>query len=270
MQPSFRSFGGILFLALIIIALCPAGAALENSTQNFVTGSSAIPVAVSPSGAGLIYVTSTARILYAMSEIGYMPRFLAYLNAQRFPVAAIVLNFIIGMFLFLPLPGWQAMVSFLVSGMVISYAMGPVALLCLRLELPNEQRQFRLPFPRLICLAAFYFCNLISYWTGWDTMKKLAVAILIGFAFFALAYLRGKIKRDVLGFKVVFWIVPYLGGLIIISYLGSFGGGKNIIPFGWDFLVIALFSAVVLYLAVMTRASQTVEKFALLKMSAMA
>ena len=91
-----------------------------------------IDAAVSPSGAGLIYVTSTARILYAMSQIGYMPRWLSYLNNQQFPVAAILTNFVLGMMVFLPFSGWQAMVSFLVSGMVISYAIGPIALLCLR------------------------------------------------------------------------------------------------------------------------------------------
>lgn len=224
-----------------------------------------IDAAVSPSGAGLIYVTSTARILYAMSQIGYLPRFLSYLNKQDFPVAAIFLNFAIGMLLFLPFPGWQAMVSFLVSGMVISYAMGPIALLCLRLELPDEKRQFRLPFAHLFCLLAFYFCNLITFWTGWETIYKLGIAILIGFVFFLFAYIRGSIDRNLLGLKSIFWVVPYLGGLTLISYLGSFGGGKNIIPFGWDFLVIALFSTVVLYLAVFTRATKRSDSFANLK-----
>ncbi len=220
-----------------------------------------IDAAVSPSGAGLIYVTSTARILYAMSKIGYMPRFLSFLNKQDFPVMAIFVNFVIGMFLFLPLPGWQAMVSFLVSGMVISYAMGPIALLCLRLELPEQERKFRLPFANIFCLLAFYFCNLISYWTGWDTMYKLAIAIVIGFVFFGIACARGGIKQTSLGMKSAIWVVPYLGGLVLLSYLGSFGG-KNVIPFGWDFLAIAIFSAVILYLAVLSRRSAVSEEYA--------
>lgn len=218
-----------------------------------------IDAAVSPSGAGLIYVTSTARILYAMSQIGYVPRFLSYLNKQRFPVAAIFLNFAIGMLLFLPFSGWQAMVSFLVSGMVISYAIGPIAVLCLRLELPNQKRQFRLPFSHISCLLAFYFCNLISYWTGWDTLYKLGISILIGFVFFGFSYFRGNMNQKPLGMKSIFWVLPYLGGLMLISYLGSFGGGRNLIPFGWDFLVIALFSIVILYLAVLTRVTNLSE-----------
>ncbi len=213
-----------------------------------------IDAVVSPSGAGLIYVTSTARILYAMSQIGYLPRWLQYLNKQNFPVAAIMVNFVLGMLLFLPLPGWQAMVSFLVSGMVISYAMGPISLLCMRLEMPNEKRLFRLPAARLVCPIAFYFCNLLSYWCGWETIYKLAVAMAIGILFFIIASIRGRLTVPGLGLKSGLWIAPYLSGLVLISYLGAFGG-KNVIPFGWDFLVIGIFSLVILYLAVRNRAS---------------
>ena len=215
--------------------------------------------AVSPLGAGLIYVTSTARILYAMSEIGFVSRWLMHLNKQELPIAAIFFNFVLGMFLFLPLPGWQAMVSFLVSGMVISYAIGPIALLCLRLELPHKTRLFRLPAANFLCLLAFYFCNLISYWTGWDTIYKLAIAILIGFAFFFIACVKGQLRNKNLDLKSAIWILPYLGGLTLMSYLGSFGG-KNVIPFGWDFLVIAIFSFVILRLAVATRIRMEVEQ----------
>lgn len=218
-----------------------------------------IDAAVSPAGAGLIYVTSTARILYAMSKIGYMPSWLTKLNHQNFPVAAILVNFVLGMFLFLPFPGWQAMVSFLVSGMVISYAIGPIALLCMRYELPDEKRHFRVPFAPVFCACAFYFCNLLSYWTGWDTIYKLAIAMVIGMMFFIAAVIRRRIPVDSLGLKSALWIIPYFSGLFLISYYGAFGG-LNVIPFGWDFLVIAIFSVVILYLAVKNRAAFSGEK----------
>lgn len=212
-----------------------------------------VDAVVSPAGAGLIYVTSTARILYAMSQIGYLPRWLQYMNKQNFPVAAIAVNFILGMLLFLPLPGWQAMVSFLVSGMVISYAMGPIALLCMRIEMPHQHRGFKLPAANVICPLAFYFCNLLSYWCGWETIYKLAIAVVIGLIIFIIAGMRGRLRASELGLKSGLWMIPYISGLVAISYLGAFGG-KNIIPFGWDFLVIGLFSIIMLYVAVKNRA----------------
>ena len=214
---------------------------------------------VSPLGAGLIYVTSTARTVYALSKNGYFPQFLSLLNSKGFPVFAIALNFILGMFLFLPFPGWQAMVSFLVSAIVIAYAMGPISLLCLRLQLPNEKRPFRLPFANTICILAFYCCNLIAYWTGWQTLSKLAIAMVIGLVLLIIAYSRNLFPRTDFGFKALFWLAPYLVGLFVISYLGSFGG-KGLIPFGWDFLVIGIFSIAIMILAIMTRLGSAVEK----------
>lgn len=207
---------------------------------------------ISPLGAGLIYVTATARILYAISRLGFVPKFISKLNHQRFPVWAIVVNFVLGMFSFLPLPGWQAMVNFLVSAMVITYAMGPIALMCLRLTLPDKERPFRLPAANILCPMAFYCCNLFSYWTGWETISKLSVMLGVGLVLFAVAYIRGNVQINNKELRSASWIIPYLLGLVFISYLGSFGG-KNIIPFGWDFLIIGIFSIVILYLAVRTR-----------------
>jgi amino acid transporter len=212
-----------------------------------------VDAAVSPLGAGFVYTTSTARIIYAMGQNGYLSSRFARLNKNNFPAWAIGLNFIVGMFLFLPLPGWQNMVSFLVSAVVIAYAMGPIALVCLREQLPNQKRPFRLPAAKTICLLAFYFCNLMCFWTGWNTMSKLAIALVIGFILFIAAYLRGSIDKTRAGLKAVLWIAPYLAGLTIISYLGSYGNGLNVLPFGWDFLVIAIFSAAIFYLAIITR-----------------
>jgi amino acid transporter len=226
---------------------------------------------ISPLGAGLIYVTATARILYAMSRIGYVPKFLSRLNRQRFPVWAIAVNFVLGMLSFLPLPGWQAMVNFLVSAIVITYAMGPIALMCLRLSLPDKKRPFKLPFAPVICLLAFYCCNLFSYWTGWETISKLGVVLSIGVVIFAISYVRGSVKVEWNEIKTAFWILPYLAGIISISYLGSFGG-HGYIPFGWDFLIIALFSLGIFQMAIKSRVildSKVVSDFLLSESAAL-
>ena len=187
-------------------------------------------------------------------------RCFSHINKKGFPIAAIGLNFLLGMFLFLPLPGWQAMVSFLVSAVVISYAIGPISLLCLRAQLPDIYRPFRLPTANITCAAAFYCCNLISYWTGWDTIWKLAIAMAIGIALMFLAYFRGLIAKDRFGLRSIFWLGPYLVGLFLISYLGSFGG-KGYITFGWDFLVIGIFSMAILSLAFATRQGATLAEY---------
>lgn len=224
-----------------------------------------IDAMVSPMGAGLIYVTSTSRIIYAMSKNKYLPEKLSRVNQQNFPMWAIGLNFIVGMMLFLPLPGWQNMVSFLVSAVVISYTMGPIALLCFRLQLPEATRGFKMPMAKFSCFLAFYFCNLMCYWTGWDTISKLAIALLIGFGFFIFNSLRKKVALKTLGLKAAFWLIPYLIGLVLISYFGSFGG-KNLITFGWDFLIIGIFSFAMLWIAVAVAAENIAQNYVAFKM----
>ena len=213
---------------------------------------------ISPLGAGLIYVTSTARILYALSKIGYAPKFLSRLNKQHFPVYAILVNFSLGMLSFLPLPGWQSMVSFLISAMVITYAMGPIALVSLRMTMPHKERPFRLPAANILCLIAFYSCNLFSYWTGWETISKLAIILGLGLTVFMLGIVRRQFKINYKEFKSGMWIIPYLSGLILFSYLGAYGG-KNIVPFGWDFVLLGIFSLAIFYLAIRSRLAFTSE-----------
>ena len=61
--------------------------------------------------------------------------------------------------------------------------------------------------------------------------------------------LRPKGERLDLKIKHGWWVIVYISFLTVISYLGSFGGGTNYIPFGWDFLVLAIFSVAIFYLA---------------------
>lgn len=209
-----------------------------------------VDAVVSPLGAGSVYVSSNARIAYAMSLKGYFPKLLAHLNNKELPTKAIYFNTVIGILLFLPLPNWQNMVSFLVSIMVVSYAMGPIALISMRKFSQPSPGAFKLPCAQILGLIGFYFCNLISYWTGWSTMSKFSMALGLGVIVFIIAYFRmDRSAKANMGFRSLIWLLPYFLGLILISYLGAFGG-KQLFNFGWDFLVIAIFSIVIFYLAI--------------------
>ena len=41
--------------------------------------------------------------------------------------------------------------------------------------------------------------------------------------------------------------------MALISYLGAFGGGAGVIPFGWDALVVAVFSVIIYFYAMSVR-----------------
>lgn len=193
---------------------------------------------VSPFGTALIYTAATARICYAMGENGYLPKSLMSFNKQGVPHKIIILNFLIGVALLLPFPSWQRLVGFLVASLVFAYAVGPLALPVLRKTLPNQPRPFRVPAPRIMCVLAFYICNLIIYWSKWAIVSKVMIAILIGYAVLIIFKQTRQGKKLNLQWHKAWWIFIYVGCLGLISYLGAFGG-MNVIPFGWDFLVIA-------------------------------
>lgn len=213
--------------------------------------------AISPFGTAYIYVAGTARTAYAMAEIGLLPKFMQKLNQFGVPVRTIALNYIVGLLLFLPFPGWQSMVGFLVSCFVVSYSIGPIALYCLRQQQPNVVRPFKLPFFRVMTLIAFYVCNLLVFWTGWATVSKLFFAMLVGFIVFFYRYLTDKSDRWQGYWKKSWWLVVYLIAITVISYLGSFGGGRNLIHFGPDFFVLAILTVVIFAWAVRSGKSHT-------------
>ena len=214
---------------------------------------------VGPFAASLIYTSGAAQSLRSKSINGYLPEFLQMLSKNHTPIYAVLINFVVGMLLFAPLPGWGKMMAFLTSLMTFTYTIGPVCLMALRDQAPNQHRPFRLPFGSLWAIIAFYFCTAFSYFNGWEIISKLTIGFIAGFVVFILYRLFSKRPKPKLHWRSSIWIWPYIAGLTLISYLGSFGGGRNILPFGWDLLVIAVFSTGIILLsrAVKLPASET-------------
>lgn len=193
--------------------------------------------AFSPFGTTLVYTAATSRILFGMAVNNHLPPYLLKVNRYQIPYVTLYVNFLVGMFSFLPFPGWQKMVAFLSSCSILSYGIGPLCLLAMRKLQPERPRPFRLSGQFLICHFAFYACNLMLYWCGFDTLWKLDLALLIGFIINAIYQ-----KRFFTQFTPSFyWFSGYMLSLLVISYLGSFGG-MAYLQFPHDILIILPFS----------------------------
>lgn len=207
---------------------------------------------VSPAGTGLVYTTATARISYAMGRSETAPRALAMLSARGVPWVSVLTTFGAGLLILLPFPSWQKLAAFLVAANLVSFGSGPVALLALRRELPDHPRPFRLPAAPVLAFLAFYASNLLVYWVGWSTDWKMFVAIGIGFVLLAVDQVRRR-GRTRLSWRPFTWMAGWLVGLVVISALGSFGGGAGLITFAISFPLIAVFSAGILWWGVAVR-----------------
>lgn len=211
---------------------------------------------VSPGGTGLMYVTGGSRILFAVGEMEAGPRSLVRLNRNQVPWVAVLVMWIVGAVFLLPFPAWQQMVNYITSITVLTYGLGPVALLVLRHSMPELARPFRLRGAWIIAPAAFICSNWVIYWTGFRTNSFLFGIVAIGFVLYALHYhFVAKKPAAEFGWQHIAWLLPWFGGMWILSWLSGIGGGRGVLDFGWGVLCVAVWSVLMLIMAVRTALS---------------
>ncbi|MBK1705672.1 APC family permease [Halochromatium glycolicum] len=212
---------------------------------------------IAPFGGALVAVGSMGRLALALAQNGFFPRALERLNRFGVPASAMLLNFVVASLIFVLLP-FSEILSLNSAAIILSFAVGPIALIALRRLDPARQRGFRLPAAGILAPLAFIVSTLIIYWSGWDTYWRLALCLAIGLLLLIIKV--KKTRSEQLDLAEAAWLIPFLGGLGIISYLGDFGQGLRLLPFGWDILLISLFGLAVFWYAVRCRLSA--EKYA--------
>lgn len=231
----------------------PVAALLSGLGMALLANVVLVDAVVGPFGAGLVASASTARLSVAVSRNGLFPAAVQRLSIRGVPLRALVVNAAIGFGLLVVFRnGWQEILTFNAGAIVLSFCMGPVTVLALRRQLPDRHRPFRLPAVHLVAGAAFVIVGLIVYWSGWQTLWKLAIPLLVGVA--GLGWrVRSPEQRRQLDLRPALWLGPYGLGLLAISFAGNFGGGRSWIPFGWDAALVAAFSLAMLPWAVRSR-----------------
>jgi amino acid transporter len=212
-----------------------------------------IDAVISPSGTGLAYTGVTARINYAMAKNRQVPRIFEKLNRFKVPVWSLLFNFVIGMFIFLPFPGWSELVGFISASIVLSFAFGPVSLAALRYQVPELQRPFRIPYGIVFSAVTFMLVGFVVYWTGWETNWKVLLTVVIGLIVFTLTRLTNSEAPEPLNLRESNWIWPYIFGLGLISYLGGYGKGLGLLSEGLAMAIIAILSLAIFALALNLR-----------------
>ncbi len=222
-----------------------------------------VDAVVSPSGTGLLYLTGASRLVFGLSRDGYVPRlFLVEDEHTDVPLWGVVLSGALGLLFLLPFPSWGKLVSVVTGAVVLMYAGAPLALGSLRRTRPDLPRPYRLPAAGLLAPASFVFATFIAYWSGWQTISTLMIALLLGYAFMAASRaLHWNLGQPEIEWASAWWLFPYLIGLSVVSYLGDFGrggilggvgpfaevlvGGRDVLPLWWDMACLAVLALVV-------------------------
>ena len=208
---------------------------------------------VSPGGTGLMYVTGGARVLFAVGEMRAGPGFFTQLNDAAAPWAAVLVMWLVGILFLLPFPAWQLMVNYITSITVLTYGLGPIVLLVLRRNRPDMPRPFRLAGAGMLAPLAFICSNWIIEWTGFRTNSFLFGLVAVGFALYGLWFhFVARQPAAAFGWRHIAWLLPWFGGMWVLSALGTVGGGFGVLGFWAAVVLVAVWSLLVVALALRT------------------
>jgi len=222
-----------------------------------------VDAVLSPAGTGLLYLTSASRLSFGLSRDGYVPKvFLVEDERTDVPLWGLLGSAALGLLFLLPFPSWSKLVSVVTGAIVLMYAGAPLALGALRRSRPDMHRPYRMPAASVVGPASFVFATFIAYWSGWQTISTLMIALLVGFGLMGLARsLHLDLEPPPIEWASAAWLAPYLLGLTVVSYLGNFGpggilggigpfhdplvGGTGAIPLWWDMACLTALSLLV-------------------------
>ncbi|HEW64337.1 APC family permease [Fervidicoccus fontis] len=141
----------------------------------------AIDAILSPAGTFAAYVGSTARQIFAMAKIGYLPEIFGSIHKKyRTPWVALIFSTIIAIIFLMPFPTWYSIMSVSVSAAVYSYMTGGITAHALKKLVPDLKRPYKTPFWQLFYPAAFVVASLFVYWSGWSVINIIIEVLLIG------------------------------------------------------------------------------------------
>lgn len=212
-----------------------------------------IDAVIAPTGAGLVYSATTSRLVLAMSENGFLPKYFSKLNHHGVPQHAIIVNALVGVCLLAPFEDWVALVKFQSVAIVLAYAVGPVALVALRKLIPAHPRPFKLPMAYTMSQITLFICMLLVYWSGWETVYALTLSVVIG----TIIYL---IKAGTKELKHGMWLIPMTLLLTLVSYFGHYGGTAQLSNMS-DILILFIGSIIILRVGLRSCLSESLSHF---------
>jgi len=195
---------------------------------------------VSPSGTGITYTASTARMIFGMERNGTMPKILGRLHpVWGVPRAAMWFNLVVSFILLFFFRGWDTLAA------VISYLTGPASVVSLRRTAPEMHRPFRLAGLPVIALLAFVFSAELLYWAKWPLTGQIILLVVVALPIYFYYQIRNGWRDFGRQLAGAWWLIVYLPVIALVSYCGSEKfGGMGYIPFGWDLAVVAVIGVV--------------------------
>jgi len=205
-----------------------------------------IDAVVSPSGTGMTYTATTARMLYGMERNGTLPAILGRVHPKwGVPRPAMWVNLVVSFLFLFFFRGWGTLAAVISVATIISYLTGPVSVMTLRRTAPELNRPLRLRGLPVLAGVAFVMSTELLYWAKWPLTGEIILLMVVALPVYF--YYQAKAGWHDFGrqMKGAWWLVAYLPVLAAVSWAGSTTfGGKGYLSYGTDLVVVAVIGLV--------------------------
>lgn len=197
---------------------------------------------VSPSGTGITYTASTARMIYGMQRNGTLPKVLGKLNpVYGIPRPAMWLNLAVSFLFLFFFRGWGKLAAVISVATIISYMTGPVSAMSLRRTAAKAHRPLRLVALPLLATLAFVFATELLYWAKWPLTGEVILLMVVALPIYLFYQAKSGWPDFARQLRAAWWLILYLPIVAFASWAGSAKfGGRDYLTWGWDLFVVAL------------------------------
>ncbi len=201
---------------------------------------------VSPSGTGMTYTATTARMIYGMERNGTLPKIFGSVHPKwGVPRPAMWLNLVVSFLFLFFFRGWGTLAAVISVATIISYLTGPVSVMTLRRTAPELHRPFRLMGLPVLAGIAFIMSTELLYWARWPLTGEIILLMVVALPVYLYYQAKSGWHDFARQMKGAWWLVFYLPTLAFVSWAGSTTfGGQGYLSYGVDLAVVAVIGLV--------------------------
>jgi amino acid transporter len=197
---------------------------------------------VSPSGTGITYTATTARMIYAMERSGTVPEVFGRVHPRYgIPRPAMWFNLAVSFVFLFFFRGWGKLAAVISVATIITYLVVPISVMVLRRTAPELHRPLRVAGLAILAPLAFVLATLMLFWARWPHTGEIMLLLILPMPVYLYYQAKGNWRDFGRQLRGAWWLFVYLVAITVLSWAGSKEfEGHDYIGYGWDQLCVAV------------------------------
>ena len=197
---------------------------------------------ISPSGTGITYTATTARMIFAMERSAVLPKIFGSVHPRfGIPRPAMWLNLVVSFVFLFRFRGWGKLAAVISVATIITYLVVPVSVMALRRTAPSLYRPLRVAGLAILAPIAFVLATLMLYWARWPYTGEIMLLLALPIPLYAYYQGRSGWLNFRLQLRGAWWLLAFLIAIVALSWAGSTEfNGRGLLHSGWDQLCVAV------------------------------